>query len=224
MPHSDTRGGEKTANNEARVRAEPLDPAANLERKARRIERLNAEDPQFRDSFPLEAVAAAKLQPELRLAQVVRIVMDGYADRPALGQRARKLVTDPANGRRTLRLLPSFDTITYRELWTRSCAVASEWHHDGQYPLRAGDFVCILGFASTDYATLLLASIHLGAVIVPLQTSALQPNTRRSSRRPNPEFSPRALTTWTPPCLPFSPALCRNAWWSSTMRPGTMIN
>jgi fatty acid CoA ligase FadD9 len=160
------------ANKEARVRAEPLDPATNLERKASRIDRLSAQDPQFRDSFPLEAVVVAKLQPGLRLAQVVRIVMDGYADRPALGQRARELVTDPASGRRTLRLLPSFDTITYRELWARSRAVASEWHHDSQYPLRAGDFVCILGFASTDYATFLLASIHLGAVIVPLQTSA----------------------------------------------------
>jgi hypothetical protein len=51
------------ANKEARVRAEPLDPATNLERKASRIERLSAQDPQFRDSFPLEAVVAAKLQP-----------------------------------------------------------------------------------------------------------------------------------------------------------------
>src|SRR6266702_115999 len=160
------------ADNEASVRAEPLDPAGQQEQKAGRIERLRADDPQFRDSFPLEAVAAAKRQPGLRLAQVVQIVMDGYANRPALGQRARELRTDPASGRRTLRLLSRFDTITYRELWARSRAVASEWHHDGQHPLRVGDFVCILGFASTDYATLLLASIHLGAVIVPLQTSA----------------------------------------------------
>jgi hypothetical protein len=41
------------ANNEARVRAEPLDPAANLERKASRIERLSAEDPQFRETHAL---------------------------------------------------------------------------------------------------------------------------------------------------------------------------
>ena len=157
---------------EAAVRAELPDPMTQLERKAGRIERLSAEDPQFRNSFPLEAVVAAKRQPGLRLAQVVRIVMDGYADRPALGQRARELVIDPSSGRKALRLLPRFDTMTYRELWSRSRAVASEWHHDSQHPLRAGDFICILGFASTDYATLLLASIHLGAVIVPLQTSA----------------------------------------------------
>ncbi len=142
------------------------------ERLARRLERLLAEDPQLRDSPALPIVVAAKRQPGLRLAQVVQIVMEGYADRPALGRRARELVTDPASGRRTLRLLPKFETLTYRELWARSRAVASEWHQGDQHPLRAGDFTCILGFASPDYATLLLACIHLGAVIVPLQANA----------------------------------------------------
>jgi fatty acid CoA ligase FadD9 len=141
-------------------------------RPPNRLERLRATDPQFRDSFPLETVVAAKREPGLRLAQVVQIVMEGYADRPALGQRARKLVTDRTTGRKTLSLLPRFDTITYRDLWTRARAVAGDWHTAGTDPLRAGDFVCVLGFASPDYATLLLASIHLGAVIVPLTTSA----------------------------------------------------
>ena len=137
-----------------------------------RLARLRAEDSQFRDSSPLEAIAAAKRQPGLRLAQVVQIVMEGYAERPALGQRAREVVTDPTSGRTTIRLLPRFDTITYRELWSRSRAIAAEWHHDGAHPLEPGDFLCILGFTSPDYAKLLLAGIHLGAVIVPLQTSA----------------------------------------------------
>jgi fatty acid CoA ligase FadD9 len=145
---------------------------ARQQQMASRLERLRAEDPQFRASSPLEAVAAAKRQPGTRLAQVVQIVMEGYADRPALGQRARELVSDPGSGRRALRLLPRFETMTYRELWARSRAVASDWHHHVQHPLRAGDFVCILGFTSPDYATLLLANIHRGAVNVPLQTSA----------------------------------------------------
>src|SRR5580692_2103472 len=86
-------------------------------RPPNRLERLRAADPQFRDSFASETVVAAKREPGLRLAQVVQIVMEGYADRPALGQRARELVTDPATGRKTLRLLPRFDVMTYRELW-----------------------------------------------------------------------------------------------------------
>jgi fatty acid CoA ligase FadD9 len=150
-----------------------LDTAADAKaEQARRLERLCAAEPQLRAAFPREAVSTAKRQPGLRLAQVVRIVMEGYADRPALGQRARELVSDPATGRKTLRLLPAFETITYRELWTRARAVAADWSHDRDRPLKAGDFACILGFASPDYAALLLASIHLGAVIAPLQTSA----------------------------------------------------
>ncbi|MBV8224816.1 MAG: thioester reductase domain-containing protein [Verrucomicrobia bacterium] len=141
-------------------------------RPPNRLERLRASDPQFRDSFPSETVVAAKREPGLRLAQLVQVVMEGYADRPAVGHRARELVTDQMTGRKTLRLLPRFDAITYRDLWARARAVAGEWHNDSTDSLKPGDFVCILGFASPDYATLLLASIHLGAVIVPLPTSA----------------------------------------------------
>ncbi|MCW1428623.1 carboxylic acid reductase [Novosphingobium sp. JCM 18896] len=142
------------------------------QRKAQRLEQLWADDPQFAASKQLDSVKAAKRRPNVRLAEVVEAVMEGYADRPALGQRARELVNDPATGRATLRLLPRFDTITYRELWGRARAAASTWHHDAQAPLKAGDFVCILGFTSPAYATILLADISLGAVNVPLQTSA----------------------------------------------------
>lgn len=145
------------------------DPRAKLIELATR---LASDDAQFRDSFPRKEVTAAKAQPGLRLAQVVQIAMQGYAERPALGQRARQQVVDPATGRSTLQLLPRFETITYRELWARACGVASAWHHDEGNPVTAGDFVCILGFTSPHYATLLLANIHVGAVSVPLQTSA----------------------------------------------------
>jgi fatty acid CoA ligase FadD9 len=146
--------------------------AAGGDRIGARIAALAADDAQFRDSASAEAVVAAKRRPGLRLAEVVRTVMEGYADRPALGRRARELATDAASGRTTLRLAPRFETLTYAELWRRARATASEWHHHEAHPVRAGDFVCILGFTSPDYATLILASIHRGAVIVPLQTSA----------------------------------------------------
>lgn len=42
-------------------------------------------------------------------------------------------------------------------------------------PLGPGDRICTLGFTSTDYATLDLACIHLGAVPVPLQSNAALP-------------------------------------------------
>ena len=52
--------------------------------------------------------------PVLRIAEAMATVMEGYADRPALGQRAREVITDPATGRSALSFLPRFDTIS---LW-----------------------------------------------------------------------------------------------------------
>lgn len=80
--------------------------------KENRLERLKAEDAQFRDSYQRAEVTAVKRTPGIRLAQVVQGVMEGYADRPALGRRATELVVDPAMGRATLRLLPPNGIIT----------------------------------------------------------------------------------------------------------------
>ncbi|GHG91341.1 putative fatty-acid-CoA ligase FadD [Streptomyces lanatus] len=108
----------------------------------------------------------------MRLAQLVASVMERHADRPAVGERAKEFARDSATGRVSIRLLPRYETTTYRELWTRVRAVAGEWHHRPDHPLRPGERVAVLGFTSRDWATVDLACIHLGAVTVPLQTSA----------------------------------------------------
>ncbi|WP_201771801.1 carboxylic acid reductase [Kutzneria albida] len=141
-------------------------------REERRAAQLRAQDEQVRAAAPLDAVNEATSSPGQRLTQVVAAIMAGYADRPALGERARELVTDPGTGRTSIRLLPWFDTISYRELWTRVGAIASDWHHHPDHPLAAGEFVGILGFTSCDYTTLDLVCLHLGAVCVPLQSSS----------------------------------------------------
>src|SRR5258705_6926109 len=139
------------------------------ERLARRISDLYATDPQFADARPSEAVAHGIEAPELRLPQIVQTAIDGYADRPALGQRAVQFVTDPSTGRTSAELLPRFDTITYRELSDRVNAVAAALT---QNPVRPGDRVAILGFTSIDYTIVDMALLRLGAISVPLQTSA----------------------------------------------------
>src|SRR6476620_6683255 len=95
------------------------------ERLARRISDLYASDQQFADARPSEAVAHAIESPELRLPQIIQTVIDGYADRPALGQRAVEFVTDPTTGRTSAGLLPRFDTVTSRELSNRVYSVAA---------------------------------------------------------------------------------------------------
>ncbi|HEX3286996.1 MAG TPA: carboxylic acid reductase [Mycobacterium sp.] len=139
------------------------------ERFERRIADLKASDPQFADAAPDETISAAIEQPGLRLAQIVRTVFDGYADRPALGARAHEFITDPETGRTTAALLPHFETITYADVAARVQAVTNALAND---PVRPGDRVALLGFTSVDYTTIDVALIGLGAVSVPLQTSA----------------------------------------------------
>ena len=153
------------------VVAKPVAAQPQAERVASRLACAYAEDASFAAAAALPEVVRARQAPGMTLARAVQITMEGYADRPALGKRARELVTDPKSGRSTLRLLPRFETWTFRELWERSRAIASEWHHDVT-AFRNADFVCLLGFTSPDYAAVLLANIHRGGVNVPLQTSA----------------------------------------------------
>ncbi|MGZ6777522.1 MAG: carboxylic acid reductase [Mycobacterium sp.] len=139
------------------------------ERLERRIADLKASDPQFAAASPDDAVSAAIERPELRLADLVQTVFDGYADRPALGARAVEFSTDATTGRTEARLLPHFDTITYRQLADRVQAITNALA-DG--PVSPGDRVALLGFTSVDYTSIDVALIGLGAVSVPLQTSA----------------------------------------------------
>jgi fatty acid CoA ligase FadD9 len=139
------------------------------ERLERRIEDLTANDPQFAAARPDPAVAAALEEPGLRLPQIVQTVLEGYADRPALGQRAVEFVKDPKTGRTSLEVLSHFDTITYRELDQRVSALGHALTSDS---LQAGDRVAVLGFTSVDFTTVDVALYQIGAVAVPLQTSA----------------------------------------------------
>ena len=142
------------------------------ERLARRIADLYANDRQFADARPSEAISAAIERPGLRLPQIVRTVMEGYADRPALAQRAVQFVNDPQTGRTSVELLPRFETTSYRELWDRVGAVATALAGGPSPSVRPGDRVCVLGFTSVDYTIIDVALVLTGAVCVPLQTSA----------------------------------------------------
>jgi fatty acid CoA ligase FadD9 len=146
--------------------------ADNPDRLASRVAHLYATDPQFRAAEPIPAVSEAARRPGMRLAPALRTLVDGYADRPALGQRAREPLTDAVTGRTTTRLLPEFETFSYREVWARVSAIASAWRHDARHPVNAGDFVATVGFASPDYLIVDLVCAYLGLVTVPLQHNA----------------------------------------------------
>jgi fatty acid CoA ligase FadD9 len=136
-------------------------------RLERRIADLYSDDEQFAAAKPDDAVSEAASRPGLRLPEVVRTVMEGYAERPALGQRAVEYVTEA--GRTTAKLAPRFDTVSYGQLWERVQAFAAALQHQ---PVEPGDRIAILGFTSVDYTVIDTATTQLGAVSVPLQTSA----------------------------------------------------
>lgn len=134
-----------------------------------RIAELYRTDRQFAAARPDPAVTARAEKQGARPVEVAGTVMQGYARRPAVGQRAIEFVTDPQTGRTSAALLPRFDTLTYGEVWDRAGALAAALSGD---PVRPGDRVCVLGFSSVDYTLVDLALVRLGAVAVPLQTSA----------------------------------------------------
>ncbi len=137
------------------------------DRLARRIAELHATDRQFAAAVPRDDISTALEQPGVRLADLMQTVLDGYAERPALGQRAVRFVEDPLTGRTSAELLPEFETITYAEVSDRVHTISNALTE-----VRPGDRVAILGFTSVDYTTVDMALALLGAVSVPLQTSA----------------------------------------------------
>ena len=146
--------------------------AEAVARRDRRIAELYATDAQFSAAKPDPKFSEALGRPGQRLAQVVRTAFEGYADRPALASRAFDLVTDPQTDRTAMHLRSEFATVSYRQVWERAMAVASALAHDEGYSLQAGDRVCTLGFTGVDYVTVDVALTQLGAIAVPLQTSA----------------------------------------------------
>ncbi|MUL65091.1 oxidoreductase [Mycobacterium sp. CBMA 234] len=135
-----------------------------------RIADLYATDPEFAAAQPDEAVSAAVDEPGMRLPDMMRTVMEAYAGRPALGQRAVEYVTDAA-GRTTARLLPRYDTVTFGEVWQQIQAIDNDLL-TGPSAIAPGDRVAMLGFTSAEYTIIDTSLARAGVVAVPLQTSA----------------------------------------------------
>ncbi|MGB3353582.1 MAG: carboxylic acid reductase [Mycobacterium sp.] len=137
------------------------------ERLAGRVADLQHTDPQFAQALPSDEISHAIEPRDVRLPALMQTVLDGYAERPALGQRAVHFVEDPRTGRTSAELLPHFDTVTYAEVADRVHAISN-----AMTEVHPGDRVAILGFTSVDYTTIDMALAMHGAVSVPLQTSA----------------------------------------------------
>lgn len=139
---------------------------------AARITALRATDEEFAQATSSAGVAEAIRRSGDNLFEILSAALPGYAERPALAHRARRVVTDQQTGESVLEFLPSFETVSYRELWQRVVALSHAWQDGLPGGYRVGDFVATIGFTSIDYATVDLACILLGAVSVPLPPGA----------------------------------------------------
>jgi len=142
-----------------------------IERYAERALALAKSDPQIAAMVPIEALQLAARRPGMSFSDVIALFLNGYAERPMVGERAYEIARDPETGRNLRRHLPRYETRTYAEIRADVEALASALQNHPRHRLRVDEFVCILGFSGIDYLTIELAAVYLQGVTVPLQSS-----------------------------------------------------
>ena len=128
-------------------------------------------DKEFASSLPEPSVKDAVESQDLRADRMIDLILSSYADRPALGERQYELHKDEVTGLTLAQYTQSFETITYKEVQDRLHAIASAWKHHPVHNVGVDEFVCIIGFTSTDFFILDTACVYAQAVPVPLQSS-----------------------------------------------------
>lgn len=142
-----------------------------------RMRGMMENDPEVRARIPDPAVTASIKEPGISYTELIRRVLTGYADRPALGSRHYDVVDMP-DGSTVRRFAPRFDTISYGELQARIEAIANFWHHHPLHRAAPGDFVAFIAFTGAEMATVDFACNFAQTVSVPLQANLPAPDMR----------------------------------------------
>ena len=141
-----------------------------LEEMPERVREVLEANPDLMGMFPDPAIAAAVDKPDLTLEQAIDTILEGYADRPALGMRDYEIAEDPSTGKTTRRYLPSYSTSSYDELRQRIRAIASALQHAPAFEVQRDEPISIIGFAGVDYVTIMLACLYTQGIPSPLQS------------------------------------------------------
>jgi len=136
-----------------------------------RVMELSKKDDQLGQLFPNNSIREKALEGKLPLDQVIGVFLDGYAERPALGNRSYEVVQDPRSNKKIRQYLPAYTCITYGEFHDRIKAIAMAWRTHTQCKVEPDEFVMIMGFADIDFATLDIACAYAKATTVPVQSS-----------------------------------------------------
>ncbi|MEH0020196.1 MAG: thioester reductase domain-containing protein [Desulfobacter sp.] len=130
--------------------------------------RLARNDSQLEALTFEKSVRDAAYQPDLTYDKVIAAYFDGYKNRPALGQRRYQLEKNDRTGKNERCYQPAYDTVTYQDLHDRVKALAMSWRMHPQCLVGRDEFVCIIGFASVEFAIVDIACAYAKAVTVPL--------------------------------------------------------
>ncbi|MEP4484266.1 MAG: thioester reductase domain-containing protein [Halioglobus sp.] len=136
-----------------------------------RITALLTDDVQLTAMFPDLELYKSTVDAKLNTPQAVDRLLAGYDERPALGMRDYEITESSSTGKMQRHYLPSFSSITYLQFRQRIQAIASAWQSSNELAVKPGDFVCIIGFTSIDYAAIDLACLYAQAVSTPLQST-----------------------------------------------------
>ena len=146
-------------------------PISDKKRYVLRLFELAKQDAQLGALMPIQAIRDAAAMPDLTLDKIAATFLDGYSARPALGQRTYEIVKNEQTNKSVRNYLPDYNTITFQELHNRIKAVSMAWRMHPTCQVQRDEFVCIMGFASVDYAIIDIACSYAKAVTVPLASN-----------------------------------------------------
>ena len=140
-------------------------------RYATRLIELSENDAQIGELMPDDSIRQNAIANGSSFDKVIGAFLDGYSNRPALGERAYEVIADDS-GRKVKNFLPAFNTVTYDGLHERIQQLAMAWRTHERCLVSRSDFVLIIGFADIDFATVDFACTYAKAVTVPVQSSS----------------------------------------------------
>ncbi len=146
-------------------------PMSPKRRYGTRVMELCKTDEEIGQLIPDNSIREKTLEEGLSLERVMSIYLEGYENRPALGQRTYKVKKDPSTKRSIRHYLPAYSTISYGELHKRIKSIAMSWRTHPYCKVEPDDFVMIMGFADIDFASLDMACAFAKATTVPVQSS-----------------------------------------------------
>lgn len=139
---------------------------------ADRVIELAKNDTQVASHMPREELWAELGDDSVPLASNVDRLLEGYADRPAMGEREYTLEDVDGNGKLTRQYGPGFRTVSYAEFRIRVRSIASAWRTLDRFAVNTDDRICIMGFAGIDFTALDTACLYTQTVSVPVQANA----------------------------------------------------